>query len=51
MFYPKNKQEQQKIADTLTSLDTLIQEQSNKIEQLKSHKRGLMQGLFPKMKN
>ena len=49
--YPKNKQEQQKIADTLTSLDTLIKEQTDKIAQLKLHKKGLMQGLFPKMKN
>jgi type I restriction enzyme S subunit len=48
--YPKNKQEQQKIADTLSSLDDLIKEQSNKIEQLKLHKKGLMQGLFPKVK-
>ena len=50
VFSP-NPKEQQKIVDLLSSLDNLIQEQSNKIEQLKSHKRGLMQGLFPKMKN
>lgn len=47
---PKPK-EQQKIADTLSSLDNLIKEQTNKIEQLKLHKKGLMQGLFPKVKN
>ena len=46
-----SKKEQQKIADTLSSLDELIKEQSNKIEQLKLHKKGLMQGLFPKVKN
>ncbi len=44
------KKEQQKIASSLSYLDEIIQEQSNKIEQLKSHKKGLMQGLFPKVK-
>lgn len=48
---PENPKEQQKIADTLSSLDDLIKEQTNKIEELKLHKKGLMQGLFPKMKN
>lgn len=50
VFSP-NPKEQQKIVDLLSSLDNLIQEQSNKIEQLKLHKKGLMQGLFPKVKN
>ncbi|WP_034981736.1 restriction endonuclease subunit S [Epilithonimonas tenax] len=49
--YPENSKEQQKIANTLSSLDNLIKEQSTKIEQLKSHKKGLMQGLFPKVNN
>ena len=48
---PKEVKEQQKIADTLSSFDNLIKEQANKIEQLKLHKKGLMQGLFPKVKN
>jgi type I restriction enzyme S subunit len=39
--------EQQKIADCLTSLDELIAAQGRKVEALKSHKRGLMQQLFP----
>jgi type I restriction enzyme S subunit len=39
--------EQQKIADCLSSLDELIATQSQKIEMLKKHKRGLMQELFP----
>ena len=39
--------EQQKIASCLSSLDELITSQSEKIEQLKLHKKGLMQGLFP----
>lgn len=41
--------EQQKIASCLSSLDELILSQTEKIEQLQSHKKGLMQGLFPKI--
>lgn len=41
--------EQQKIARFLADIDTVITEQSNKIEQLKAHKKGLMQGLFPSL--
>ena len=41
--------EQQKIADCLSSIDELITAQSQKIEALKSHKKGLMQQLFPRM--
>jgi type I restriction enzyme S subunit len=44
-----NKPEQQKIASCLSSLDALITAQAEKIEQLKQHKKGLMQGLFPKI--
>lgn len=39
--------EQQKIATCLTSLDNLINAQTQKIETLKLHKKGLLQGLFP----
>jgi len=39
--------EQQKIADCLSSLDDLITAQEARIEALKTHKRGLMQQLFP----
>ena len=39
--------EQQKIASCLSSLDELITAQAEKIEALKEHKKGLMQGLFP----
>jgi len=39
--------EQQKIADCLSSLDELINAESKKIEALKVHKKGLMQGMFP----
>ncbi|MBF8274834.1 MAG: hypothetical protein HW380_3939 [Magnetococcales bacterium] len=41
--------EQQKIADCLSSLDDLITAQAQKIEMLKRHKKGLMQQLFPVM--
>lgn len=40
------EEEQQKIADCLSEVDKIITEQSNKVEQLKAHKKGLMQGLF-----
>jgi type I restriction enzyme S subunit len=40
--------EQQKIASCLSSLDDLITAQTEKIAQLKLHKKGLMQGLFPR---
>lgn len=40
--------EQQKIADCLSSLDELIAAQMRKVETLKSYKRGLMQQLFPR---
>ena len=44
---PKNKKEQQKIADCLSYADELITSQTQKIEVLKTHKKGLMQQLFP----
>jgi type I restriction enzyme S subunit len=40
--------EQQKIADCLSSLDDLIAEQGRKVDSLKTHKKGLMQQLFPR---
>ena len=39
--------EQQKIADCLSSLDDLITAQTQKLAHLKTHKKGLMQQLFP----
>jgi len=39
-------QTQQKIANTLTSVDELIAAQAEKIADLKAHKKGLMQGMF-----
>jgi len=46
--YPYTTQEQQKIASCLSAVDELIIAQEEKIEQLRLHKKGLMQGLFPK---
>jgi type I restriction enzyme S subunit len=40
--------EQQKIAECLSSLDDLIAEQARKVDALKTHKKGLMQQLFPR---
>lgn len=45
----KNLKEQQKIASCLSSLDALVAAQAEKIEQLKLHKKGLLQSLFPKI--
>jgi type I restriction enzyme, S subunit len=44
--YPTSS-EQQKIADCLSSLDELIAAQARKVDALKTHKKGLMQQLFP----
>jgi type I restriction enzyme S subunit len=47
ILYPKNKEEQQKIANCLSSLDTLITAETEKLDHLKDHKKGLLQQLFP----
>ncbi len=47
LLLPKDPKEQQKIANCLSELDTLITAQTEKIESLKDHKQGLFQGLFP----
>lgn len=39
--------EQDRIADCLISVDKLITDQSRKIDAIKTHKKGLMQQLFP----
>jgi type I restriction enzyme S subunit len=44
---PLQLKEQQKIADCLSSLDELITAQAQKVEALKTHKKALMQRLFP----
>lgn len=42
------RDEQQKIADCLSSLDDLIAAETQKLDTLKTHKKGLMQQLFPR---
>jgi type I restriction enzyme S subunit len=41
--------EQQRLASCLSSLDTLITLETQKLEALKTHKKGLMQQLFPQV--
>jgi len=50
LHYPNQIKEQQKIADCLSSLDDLIAAQSQKLELLKTHKKALMQQLFPNVR-
>ena len=45
--FPKEEDEQQRIATCLSSLDALITAEIQKHEALKTHKKGLMQQLFP----
>ena len=45
---PNSTAEQQKIAECLSSLDELLAAQARKVAALKSHKKGLMQQLFPR---
>jgi type I restriction enzyme S subunit len=51
VFPIPSPKEQQRIADCLTSIDDLIAAQSAKLESLKTHKKGLMQQLFPSPEN
>jgi type I restriction enzyme S subunit len=44
---PKDEKEQQKIANCLASLDERITLEAQKLDTLKTHKKGLMQQLFP----
>lgn len=45
--YPASLSEQRKIAECFSSIDKQITATKSKLEQLKEHKRGLMQRLFP----
>jgi type I restriction enzyme S subunit len=45
--YSPESSEQQKIADCLSSLDDRITAETQKLDTLKAHKKGLMQQLFP----
>ena len=46
---PENRDEQRKIAETLSSVDKQIAKYDEKIKALEIHKKGLMQQLFPKL--
>lgn len=48
--FPRSS-EQQKIADCLGSLDALIAAEDRKLEDLRQHKQGLLQQLFPSPEN
>jgi type I restriction enzyme S subunit len=48
LWLPRSHTEQQKIADCLSSLDELIAAQARKVDALKTHKKGLIQQLFPR---
>ncbi len=47
LMIPEDPKEQEMIADTLSSIDDLINSQRQKVEDLNNHKKGLLQGLFP----
>jgi len=47
IIYPESKEEQKKIVQCLSCLDDVIKFQTEKVEALNSHKKGLMQQLFP----
>ena len=51
LMIPEDPKEQEKIADTLSSIDELIIAQGQKLEALQLHKKGLLQGLFPSINN
>jgi type I restriction enzyme S subunit len=46
IYFPSDD-EQQRIASCLSTLDELIAAQTQKLDALKTHKKGLMQQLFP----
>ncbi len=50
LWKPIRYDEQQKIANCLSSADDLIQEQISKINTLNEYKKGLMQQMFPNIK-
>jgi type I restriction enzyme S subunit len=48
-FYcPPTEKEQQKVSECLSSVDALMAAQARKVDALKTHKKGLMQQLFPR---
>lgn len=49
LLIPHDPKEQEKISETLSSIDELINAKNQKVGALKLHKRGLLQGLFPEV--
>lgn len=47
LLIPSDPKEQEKIAETLSSIDELINAQNQRLEILMQHKTGLLQSLFP----
>ncbi len=47
LTFPESLEEQQKIAECLSSIDSYISSINEQVEQLKAHKKSLMQKLFP----
>ena len=47
IYVPTEKDEQRRIADCLSALDARIAAQAEKLDALRTYKRGLMQQLFP----
>lgn len=47
--YPKEIEEQLKIVEFISELDALVNGEVGRLDALKTHKRGLMQKLFPSM--
>lgn len=47
--FPQDEEEQRKITACLSTLDALITAETQKLEGLKTHKKGLMQLLFPSL--
>jgi type I restriction enzyme S subunit len=45
--FPQDREEQQKVTSCLSTLDALITAEARRLQALISHKRGLMQKLFP----
>ena len=48
-IYPKKMEEQEKIAQSLLSLDEIILAYENKVSTMERHKKALMQQLFPQL--
>jgi restriction endonuclease S subunit len=49
IVHPAERGEQMRVADCLASLDDLISVETQKLDTLKAHKKGLMEQLFPQI--